>query len=105
MSQRSASNETLQGEFQRVEPVHEPVSDNWDAKGRNEKRHHKEHHAAQRLTSDEQDKSQQGQDHTAHMTQCRRHTIEERHDGNDRGQRHHKGGGKDFENDHINYLP
>ena len=67
----STCDEILQGVFQRVEPVHKPVSDGWDAKGRNEKCHHKEHHAAQRLAAYEQDKSQQG-------------------------QHHHKGDGKDF---------
>ena len=97
--------EILQGVFQRVEPVHEPVSDGRDAKGRNEKRQYKEHHAAQRLAADEQDKGQQGQHHAAYMTQRRGHAIEKRHDGNEQGQRHHKGGGKDFENDHISYLP
>ena len=30
--------EILQGVFQRAEPVHEPISDGRDAKGRNEKR-------------------------------------------------------------------
>ena len=101
----SACDEILQGVFQRVEPVHEPVSDGRDAKGRNEERQHKEHHAAQRLAADEQDKGQQGQHHAAYMTQRRSHAIEKRHDGNEQGQRHHKGGGKDFENDHISYLP
>lgn len=82
----SACDEILQGVFQRVEPVHEPVSDGRDSKGRNEERQHKEHHAA-------------------YMTQGRSHAIEKRHDGNEQGQRHRKGGGKDFENDHISYLP
>lgn len=34
----SQSDEILQGVFQRVVPVHEPVSDGRDAKGRNEER-------------------------------------------------------------------
>jgi hypothetical protein len=39
------------------------------------------------------------------MTQGKSHAIEKRHDVNEQGQRHHKWGGKDFENDHISYLP
>ena len=34
----STCDEILQGVFQRVVPVHEPVSDGRDAKGRNEER-------------------------------------------------------------------
>ena len=71
-----ACNKILQGVFQRVEPVHEPVSDSRDAKGRNEERQHKEHHAAQRLAAYEQDKGQQGQHHAAYMTQRRSHAVE-----------------------------
>ena len=95
----STCDEILQGTFQRVEPVYKPVSDGWDAKGRNEERQNKKHYAAQCLTADEQDKGQQG-----YMTQRRSHAVEKRHDGNEQGQRHHKRGGKDFENDHISYL-
>lgn len=101
----SACDEILQGVFQRVKPVHEPVSDGRDSKGRNEECQHKEHHATQRPAADERDKGQQGQHHAAYMTQGRSHAIEKRHDGNEQGQRHRKGGGKDFENDHISYLP
>ena len=61
--------------------------------------------AAQHLAADELDKGQQGQHHVAYMAQRRSHAVEKRHDGNEQGQRHHKGNDKDFENDYISYLP
>lgn len=55
-----ACDEILKNALQQVEPVHKPVSDGRNAKGRNKK-----HHATKCLAADEQNK---GQHHTAYMT-------------------------------------
>lgn len=83
-----------------MEPVYEPVSNGRDAKGRN-----KEHPAAQHLSSDEQAKHQKGQaPRNLYDTGPKPHSI-----GMTRWQRAASVppqiGGKDFENDHISYLP
>ena len=101
----SAAHKIPQSIFHPIQALQQPAPDGWEPEGRNQERQHKEHYAAQRLTTDEQDKSRQDQYYAAYMTQCRSYAVEKRHDGNEQDQSYHKGGGKDFENDHISYLP
>ena len=100
----SACDEIPQGEVGRVQLVHQPLSDGGNAKGRNEERKDEEHDPAHRLPADEQDQGEQRQHNAAHLTHGGRHAEQKCDHSGQQGQRHHHGGGKDFENDHSSYL-
>lgn len=100
----SAGDEIPQGELGRVQLVHQPLSDGGNAKGRNEERKDEEHNPARRLPTNEQDDGEQRQHNAAHLTHGGRHAEQECNHSGKQGQRHHYGGGKDFENDHSSYL-
>ena len=82
--------------------IHQPLRDGRDAIGRDQKRKDKEHDPAQRLAADEQGHGKQGQHHTGHNENRSCHTEQKRHHGGQNGEHHHKGGGKDFQNDQSN---
>ena len=100
----SAGDEIPQGELDRVQLVHQPLSDSRNAKGRNEERKDEEHDPAHRLPADEQDQGEQHQHDAAQLTYGGCHAEQECDHSGQQGQRHHHGGGKDFENDHSSYL-
>ena len=82
----------------------QPLSDGGNAKGRNEERKDEEHNAAHRLPTNEQDQGEQRQHNAAQLTHGGCHAEQECDHSGQQGQRHHHGGGKDFENDHSSYL-
>ena len=100
----SAGDEIPQGELGRVQLVHQPLSDGGNAKGRNEERKDEEHDPAHRLPADEQDQGEQRQHNAAQLAHGGRHAEQKCDHSGQQGQRHHHGGGKDFENDHSSYL-
>jgi len=101
----SACDEAPQSIVEIVQLIHQPLRDGWDAIGRDQKGKDKEHDPAQRLAADEQGHSKQGQHHTGQNENGSCHAEQKRHHGGQNGEHHHKGGGKDFQNDHKRLPP
>ena len=89
----------------RAKLIHQSLRDGRDAIGRDQKRKDKEHDPAQRLAADEQGHGKQGQHHAGHNENRSCHTEQKRHHGGQNGEHHHKGDGKDFQNDYKRLPP
>ena len=62
-------------------------------------------HGGGHFQRDGQHAREQRQHDAAQLAHGGRHAEQECDHSGQQGQRHHHGGGKDFENDHISYLP